>query len=389
MLNDMDSAFIYNKYVTGKNFIGRKSETTILGNLISGGESIALYAPPKSGKTSLIQQALFNLRIQGKRFNIGELSLLTTRSTSRFAQQLGDAAIRAVASTPAEYSSIVTRHLTGTHFVFDQSAYSEKDEVLSLNWDIDKEDIRAVLRLPYLLAEETGTQLIMILDDFQNILLTEDGEGVCSIFEKVMKEMHDSGRKGCTYLICGNMVNAMKYIFEYKRFFYRQVVKLEMKSADDKEIVEHITKGFLSSGKVIDRDLLVGAARLFKNNLWYMNHFAAISDSLSKGYIMENVLVEALSILLSVHEPRFVATMNDLTTFQVSMLKAILDGNTKFSTSEVISAYGLNSSANVRRLKDALCKKEIITFNEKDEPSLLDPLFEYWVRKYYFKMPTE
>ena len=62
------------------------------------------------------------------------------------------------------------------------------------------------------------------------------------------------------------------------------------------------------------------------------------------------------------------------------------EGHTKFSTSEVIAKYGLNSSANVRRLKDALCKKEILTFDEKDEPHILDPLFEYWVKKYYFNL---
>ena len=47
--------------------------------------------------------------------------------------------------------------------------------------------------------------------------------------------------------------------------------------------------------------------------------------------------------------------------------------------------YGFNSSANVRRIKDALKKKEIITFDEKDEPVILDPLFEYWLTKYYFE----
>ena len=33
----MESPFIYNKYVTGKNFIGRKGDITILGNLMSAG----------------------------------------------------------------------------------------------------------------------------------------------------------------------------------------------------------------------------------------------------------------------------------------------------------------------------------------------------------------
>ena len=96
--------------------------------------------------------------------------------------------------------------------------------------------------------------------------------------------------------------------------------------------------------------------------------------------------MDALNAILSVHEPRFNVLVNDLTDHQLSLLRAVLDGVVKFSASDVIERYRLNSSANVRRVKDALKKKEIITFNEKDEPVVIDPLFEYWVRKYYFEM---
>ena len=43
------------------------------------------------------------------------------------------------------------------------------------------------------------------------------------------------------------------------------------------------------------------------------------------------------------------------------------------------------STAAAQDWKDALKKKEIITFDEKDEPVILDPLFEYWLTKYYFE----
>ena len=95
---------------------------------------------------------------------------------------------------------------------------------------------------------------------------------------------------------------------------------------------------------------------------------------------------EALKSMLSIHEPRFMNMIDDLTDHQISLLKAVLDGVVKFSASDVIERYRLNSSANVRRVKDALRKKEIITFNDKDEPVILDPLFEYWVSRYYFEM---
>jgi hypothetical protein len=38
-------------------------------------------------------------------------------------------------------------------------------------------------------------------------------------------------------------------------------------------------------------------------------------------------------------------------------------------------------------VKDALMKKEILTFDDEDKPEFLDPLFEYWIKKYYFELP--
>ena len=115
----MDSPFIYDKFVTGKNFIGRKSDCTILGNLISQHENIVLYAPPKDGKTSLVQQALFNLRVMGKQLRIGQFSALNIRSVEAFLLRLGGTALRAVATTPSEYAALADRHLGGTHVIFD------------------------------------------------------------------------------------------------------------------------------------------------------------------------------------------------------------------------------------------------------------------------------
>lgn len=382
----MSSPFIYDKYVTGKDFYGRREDSQILSNLISQGEHVALYEAPKTGKTSLIQQALFNARITGRQFAIGQFSLLNIRTIQEFLIRFGTTVIRTVASTPGEYSDLVSRHLDGTHFVFDQRCYSEMDQIISPNWEIDDDDIRAILRLPQKIARERNQMMILIMDEFQNIMMTEDGEKVIRIMEKVMQEMAGEPKPGCCFIFSGSMVNAMKYIFEDRHFFYRQVEHLPLKTVDEREIIEHVVKGFLLGGKIVERELLLGMCKLFKNNVWYINHFIAICDSMSKGYIIESTLMDALNALLSIHEPRFQATMNSLTTFQVSLLKAILDGVTRFSASEVIQKYSLNSSANVKRLKEALMKKEIVVFNERDEASLQDPLFEYWVRKYYFEM---
>ncbi len=379
----MDTAFIYYKPVTGKNNIGRHSEQTTIANLLEQGENVVIYEPAKSGKKSLMQQTFLGMRISGKQFGTAEVHLQHVRSTEEFLLEMGSALLRAEATTPDEYAGIVRNCLPDTHFVFDPELYTTTDAVLSLSWELDENDIRSMLCLPWRLAAASGKKIYVILDEFQNITFLDNWEKFIKLFEDVVRSSQGSL---CNFIFLGSAVNAMKYLFEEKVIFHRQVNRVSIGEIDAREITDHIVKGFLTSGKVIDRDLMMSVCKRFRGNIWYINHFASICDHLTKGYITDATLQEALDMLISIHEPRFKEMVSDLTGFQLSLLRATLDGCKRFSSADVIERYNLHSSANVRRLKDALCKKEIITFGENDEPIVLDPLFEYWARKYFFKM---
>ena len=379
---NMDRPFAYDNYVTGKSFVGRKMDCNILGNLLEKGEHVAIYEPPKSGKMSVIQQTLFNMRATGKQFSVVRVNMFNVRTLEQFLIKFGTAVIRPMYSTTVEYMSVVERYLSGTHFVFDQDRFASYDEVVSLNWSVDKGDVEAMFRLPFMIAAEKGIPYYIIMEEFQNIMMDKDYEDALKVMENVLAEKDRSA----TMIFAGSQVNAMKYIFAERKFFYRLVEHLPLQKVDDAEITEYIVKGFMISGKVLDRELARGAVELFRGQMWYLNHFTSICDNLTRGYINEGILMQALKILISIHEPRFMAIVNDLTDHQLSLLRAVLDGVVKFSASDVIEKYALNSSANVRRVKDALKKKEVLTFNEKDEPVILDPLFEYWVGKTFFEI---
>ena len=381
----MDTPFVYDRFVTGKNFIGRKTECTIMSNLLESGEHIVLYGRPKSGKMSVVQQTLFNRRMSGRQFMVAHASLSNVRNLEQFLLKFGTAVIKAISSTAVEYEALITKYLDGTHFVFDRSRFASCDEVVSLNWTPDMNDVYKMIRLPQRIAEERCRPYYVILEDFQNIMLAEEYDDVFKLMEELFRERNRMQPASASFIIAGSQVNAMKFIFEEKKYFYRLVEKITMSAVDDREIIEYIVKGFMVSGKVIERDLVLGACKLFRGDMWYLNHFTSICDTMSRGYINEGILMEALKTIISIHEPRFYAIVNDLTDHQLSLLLAILDGVTRFSASEVIEKYRLNSSANVRRVKDALKKKEVITFNEKDEPVILDPLFEYWVSNHFFE----
>ncbi len=385
---NMETPFVYDRYVTGKNFIGRKKDCNILRNLLEGGENVVMYAPPKSGKDSVIQQTLFDMRVAGKNYLVGQVDLMNVRTLEDFLLKFGAAIIRPVSSTQTEYADLAGRFLEGTHFTFDPQRFAEEDEVVSITGEIVPEDIFRMFSLPGCIARDRNSRFIVVIGQFQNLMMSDRCREIFQELENVLRK-NKKEEMPVSFILTGSRVNAMKYIFEEKKRFWKMVEMLPLQPVDDREIIDYIVKGFMMTGKVVERDLVLGACKLFRGNMWYLNHFISICDSMTKGYINEGILMEALSVILSIHEPKFIAMVDDLTDFQLSFLRAVLDGVTKFSSVEVISRYHLNSSANVRRVKDALKKKEILTFNENDEPIVLDPLFEYWVSRYYFNKKDE
>lgn len=380
----MESPFPFSQYVTGKNFVGRKADVTLLGNLLAQGEHVSLYEPPKTGKTSLVQQTLFSMRMAGKPFTVGQFSALNIRTPEDFLLRMGSTLLQMVASAPADLAALVEKYLSGTHFVFDGAEFASRGQAVSLGWELDKDDIRAMLRLPFALARDREQRMILIVDEFHCVSQLEDPDGILRPLDATLKE--NAALRQFSYVFSGSAVNAMKAIFESSLLFSRRVERVRLSPVDEAEMTEHVHRGFLTSGKVVQKELLQGACRLFRGHVWYINHFAALCDSMSRGYIMEPVLMDALDCMLSVHEPRFRDIVNGLTTHQVNLLRATVDGVTRFSAADVIRKYGLNSSANVKRVKDALMKKEVLLFDENDNPALEDPLFEYWVKKYYFEV---
>lgn len=378
--------FVFDTYASGKDFIGRRNECQALSNMLDYRENVVIYEPPKSGKLSLIRKVLSNKHMNEKKlFDVAEVDLFNVRKIEDFLMKFAAAVIRPIMTTADEYRAAIEKYLPDTHFVFDRERFAAFDEVLSLSWSYDEADIVALLSMPGLIAADRRQPYYVVINNFQNLLEDSDYETVLHAMEKVFASMDKSEPNGASFILSGSKVNAMKYIFEEKKYFFRQVEHLPLEPVDSRDYVEYIVKTFQPTGKVIERDVIISSCALFKGNMWYINHYMYLADTLSRGYINEGLLMQALHMIVSVNEPRFVRMTDDLTGFQLNMVKAILDGVKKFSSVDIIEKYGLNSSANVLRLKEALKKKEIISFDDNGEAYFLDPLFEYWLAEVYFK----
>lgn len=349
----MDTTFTYDRQVTGKEFVGRKAEKEFLKNALSAGSNISIYEPAKTGKSSLLKQSLMEAAMEGHGYTVIEVSLLSVRTFEDFLKRFTDA-------TSARFSGAGNGLPASTPGTLGDS------------------DMLSILSSPLQTATRNGTSIVMVFSEFQNILNIENAERLLKLLEKA------SDSSQCSWIWMGSQVNRMKHIFEKLKYFYRNTTRLKIGDITQREAETFINKGFLKSGKVIEKQQIEYVYNIFKGNVYYLHHFAATCDALSRGFITQAVVEESIMSILSIHEPRFISTVYDLTDFQMNLMKAILDGEYRFSSAETIEKYSLNSSANVKRLKEALCKKEIITFEKDGRAHILDPLFEYWLRKFYF-----
>lgn len=224
------------------------------------------------------------------------------------------------------------------------------------------------------------SRTVISLEEFQNILRLENWETLIHLMERQLQK-----ENGPLFIISGSGVNAMKHIFEEKKMFYRLYERVGLSPIDEKSVSDHIIKTFLRVGRVVEQEQTEYIYDITEGHPWYIWQIANSCFNLTKGYLSDSLLNEAVSSLLYTHSIRFQEITESLSRYQIYLLRAVFDGITRISSSEVISQYRLNSSANVHRLKEALTKKEVIVFDSQDVPRIIDPIFRLWLAKFYFK----
>ena len=97
--------------------------------------------------------------------------------------------------------------------------------------------------------------------------------------------------------------------------------------------------------------------------------------------VTSDVIDKATEDLINQNEPLFMAKIENLTSFQLNMIRAICSGvHSEFTSEKVYSEWNIGSKSNISRIRTALIEKEII---EKRAECLYmaDPVFKFWFIK--------
>jgi len=351
----MDFAFPINKLAVGPDFLTRSREVETLASNIVEGRNTLIFDSKKTGKHSLVQNALDSLDRQDIPYTLVYVDLFRCRTEEAFLDRYTESVRSAFTDSDGDSDTTAERII---------NSITDRDEILSV---------------PELVAEHTDSHLVVWLDEFQNILNFDQPDDVLILLEHhILRHTHT------TYIVMGSKINAMNYLMERMGCFLNFCERLILPRINKDDVVSHISRVFQKVGRIITRKQVEQIYDYSQANPWLIWSIASYCYNLTRGYVTDDILKESVNMLLITYEMEYHEIIDSLSNYQLQLLRAIFNGEVRLNSQEVIEKYDLSSSANVHRLKEALMKKEVITFDEENIPRIIDPLFHLWLKTGYF-----
>jgi len=370
----MSNPFVFGSATSGEQFTDRVQDTERLLANFKHGVSVILISPRRWGKTSLVQKV--SAMAQGKDVKVVTLDIFSCRNADDFYQLFATEVIKQTANKWEEWADNAKKFLSALIPKISFGVDPNTDFSVSLDFSNTRLNDE-LLDLPQKIAKDKGFRIVVCIDEFQQIAEFQDHVH----FQKKLRSVWQLQTE-VSYCLYGSKKHVLSELFSKQSMpFYKfgDVFFLQKISTDD--WISFICERFLSTGKRISAELARKICDTVENhssyvqqlawNVWIKTNTSATSDDVDAAVID----------LFNQNSMLYYRYIEGLSGFQINFLRAIADGkSSEFTRSETLQNYHLGTSANVKRLKDALEKKELIDITGKIV-SFNDPVFKIWFQK--------
>ena len=367
--------FIFGVAASGENFTDRKNETARLLTNFRHGVNTVLISPRRWGKTSLVQKVA--ALAQSDDLRVVYLDIFSCRSDKEFYDAFASAVLRQTSSKWKEWVENAKSFLSRIRPKISFGSDSVAEFSVSLEMDPQSDDVAEILQLPEKIAQEKGVKIVVCIDEFQQIAEFKDSK----TFQKRLRTVWQL-QKNVSYCLFGSKKHLMNELFEKKSLpFYKFGDAIYLQRIPATDWVDYICERFKATGKTISPELAERVCVAVECHSSYVQQLAWLIWVNTDKIATEKDFEEAYRDILAQNTPLFEKLTENLSSYQMNFLRAIIDGVRKeFSAQEVVQKYKLGSSANVAIVKRALVKKELVEI-EKREVIISDPLLKAWLKQ--------
>ncbi len=377
----MKPPFTFGKIVQDNDFTDREKETKRLVSNFNSSINTILISPRRWGKSSLVKKAALACQNTNQKIRFCFIDLNNVRTEEQFYQQLATQILKASSGKIAVILDNAKKFLGKFIPNITLSPDQVSEISLSLDWNEVKKNPDDILAMAEKIGEANSIHFVLCMDEFQNISVFENPVD----FQKKLRS-HWQQHQHVTYCLYGSKRHMMMDVFTSPSMpFYKfgDIIFLEKIALDD--WTSYIQKRFSDTGKSINPIEASRIAELTECHPYYVQQLAQQSWLRTDNVCSNSEIDEAFEDLVLQISMLFQSLADGLSNSQINYLKALICNEQQLSSKDVIQKYNLGTSANVLKIKKALSNNEIIDLIGS-KISFIDPLFKYWLKKYYFKL---
>ncbi|MDE5609327.1 MAG: ATP-binding protein [Bacteroidales bacterium] len=367
--------FVFGVATSGDHFTDREKETARLLSNFQHGVNTVLISPRRWGKTSLVQKIC--KLAQSDKLKIVYLDIFSCRSDKDFYDAYVSAVLKQTSSRIEEWIEYAKQFLARISPKISLGPDPTTDFSISLEMNPQNKDFEEILQLPEKIAQRKGCRIVVCIDEFQQIAEFKDSK----TFQKRLRSVWQL-QKSVSYCLFGSKKHLMNELFEHKSLpFYKFGDAIYLQKIATQDWIDYICGRFEATNKSISKELAEKICQCVDNHSSYVQQLAWLVWIHTDKVATEKDFDAAYQDIINQNTPLFERQTENLTTYQMNFLRAILDGvNNEFTTQETLHKYQLGSSANVSIIKKALIKKELIEV-ENRRTIISDPVMAVWLKR--------
>jgi hypothetical protein len=360
-------------------FTDREAELRELTADMTNGQNVLVYAPRRYGKSSLVLRAAQEaLR---KKALVGYCDVMKTPTKERLAAALSKTIYADIAS-PVEHAFERAVDLFRGLRVQPAMEVDPTDGSLRFSFqpgrrseDID-ETIERLLELLGELAVERKRRVVMIFDEFQEILSLDKR------FPNLMRAVFQA-QPEVSHVYLGSKRHLLERIFNDRNEpFWRSAKQLELGMIATEKFARFVRERFAQSGKAIDDDALARLVRATGGHPYATQELAYFVWELvppgGEGSAAD--VEEALSRVLRSEHNHFVQLWDDAPHPQRLLMLALAEEPTvSVYAAGYRRRYDLPEPPTLQTALGGLTRKEIVGRGGDGEQAVIEPFFAEWL----------
>jgi AAA+ ATPase superfamily predicted ATPase len=361
-------------------FTDRQSELQALKSDIRNGQNVAIIAPRRFGKSSLVRRATQELLAEG--VLVVEVDLMSTPSKEKLAAKLAKSIHDDVATVL--FKAKERLRVFSTLRVVPMITINPEDGAPSFSFSTSQsdEDIDATLErlfeLPAQLAAERDRTIVVFFDEFQEITSIDPGlpAQMRAIFQQQVHVSH---------VYSGSKRDMMHRLFNAENEpFFRSAKVVELGGIPVDLFKQFVREQFERTERKVADEVLDGLLAVTNGHPYATQELAyALWEEVPHGFTANmSDLERALAAVLRSETAHFTLVWDNASRTQRLILQALAAEPGRPFTASYRQRHQLPGTSGVQRGLEPLLADELVQKRQDGSYDVLEPFLREWIRTY-------